>query len=65
MARRQQGTPRQIRDEAKHQLRGFSREPAHRSRSGGGLEHQLRGFGSEANYQLNPKPLAKGIGEGG
>ena len=43
MARRQEGILRQIRDEAKHQLRGFPRE----------LKHQLRGFGSEANYQLN------------
>jgi len=43
MAKRQEGILRQIRDEAKHQLRGFPRE----------LKHQLRGFGSEANYQLN------------
>ncbi|MCK6557076.1 hypothetical protein L6Q96_21235 [Candidatus Binatia bacterium] len=43
MARRQEEILRQIRDEAKHQLRGFPRE----------LKHQLRGFGSEANYQLN------------
>lgn len=42
MARRQEGILRQIRDEAKHQLRGFPRE----------LKHQLRGFGGEANYQL-------------
>ena len=32
----------EIRDEAKHQLRGFPRE----------VKHQLRGFGSEAKYQL-------------
>ena len=37
MARRQEGILRQIRDEAKHQLRGFPRE----------LKHQLRGFGGE------------------
>ena len=43
MAKRQEGILRQIRDEAKHQLRGFPRE----------LKHQLRGFGGEANYQLN------------
>ena len=42
MAKRQEGILRQIRDEAKHQLRGFPRE----------LKHQLRGFGGEASHQL-------------
>ena len=42
MAKRQEGILRQIRDEAKHQLRGFPRE----------FKHQLRGFGSEAKHQL-------------
>jgi len=42
MARRQEGILRQIREEAKHQLRGFPRE----------VKHQLRGFGSEAKHQL-------------
>ena len=42
MAKRQAGVLEQIREEAKHQLRGFPRE----------LKHQLRGFGAEAAYQL-------------
>lgn len=40
MAKRQEGILREIRDEAKRQLRGFPRE----------LKH--RGFGSEAKHQL-------------
>ena len=42
MAKQGSGIVRQIREEAKHQLRGFPRE----------LKHQLRGFGSEAKHQL-------------
>jgi len=46
MARREERTigdiARQIRDEARHQLRGFPRE----------AKRQLRGFGGEATYQL-------------
>jgi len=46
MARRHEGTisyvAREIRDEAKRQLRGFPRE----------FKYQLRGFGDEAKHQL-------------
>jgi len=46
MSRREQGTigyvVREIRDEARRQLRGFPRE----------FKYQLRGFGGEASHQL-------------
>ena len=42
MEKRAGGILREIRDEAKHQLRGFPRE----------VKRQVRGFGGEATHQL-------------